>query len=173
MKIQELITEGPGFGHQRHRGFGQGFFNRPLYSFFADQIARKARNDAVIGEWLTDWMSDVFRLDNPSFNAAAFRDMVRDGGPSRAQPRIQERHFYFLAHEIAAVDDPDAREFLTEWFADLFAGLNEYFQPERWRKFCDMDPASWQRRSVDSQRAAIKAADKRPATGSGDPDPIM
>jgi hypothetical protein len=168
MKIQELLSQSREplsevfGGHRFHGGFGQKFFNYSLYSFFANQIRDKARTDAVIGEWLTDWFSDVFRLDNPGFNADAFRKMVDGGGPSRAQPRIQQRHFYFLAHEIAAIDDPHAREFLTDWFSNVFGGVNYDFQPERWEKFCTMPADSGDRARVDRNRERFRTAQQVP-----------
>jgi hypothetical protein len=147
------MTEGPAFGRHSHRGFGKKLFTRSHYAYIANSL--HDIHDEMVRDHLSKWFSEAFKLDNPAFNPEAFEAAVLNG-TRYTSPPWQQRHFYYLAHEVADVDDPHQREFLCDWLAKEVGSQNPYFNDERWREYCNLSPKSYQRQVVQHTRATAR-----------------
>jgi len=130
MRYHQLMEGGPGFGRRSHGGFGKAVFGPRHINYIADGVGQI--EDAMVRQHLTQWLSEVFKLDNPKFNPEAFVEAVNrsaEGGRyrSRGTAQFQSRHFYFLAHEIAEIADVHERQFMCDWMAEIVGRTNQYF----------------------------------------------
>lgn len=153
-------TGAPGFGQRAHGGFGQRFFRQSHYRYIAHQILLTI-HDPALRTPLADWFAAAFHDDDPTFDSTGFRQMVADGAVwGTPDARFQQRHFYFLAHEIAATDDAEIRDFLCEWLGRLFRSLNSHFQLDRWRKYCHLAPTDPTQQGVQRARDQLSLLDQ-------------
>jgi hypothetical protein len=156
----------PGFGNRGHSGFGKKFFRRAHILYIAGCLHRV--EDEAVRDHLTNWFASIFKLDNPQFPTEAFIEAVAKAGPSQrwnsAVPTFQQRHFYYLAHEVAEIQDIHERTFVCDWLAQNVGSTNEYFQVERWRKYCHLEPKDYERRHVAHYRAKARGDKVIPET---------
>lgn len=158
--VETEIDEGPTYGHRGHGGFGQKFFSKAQYQFIAWQL--HDISDPTVREHLTVWFGKAFKLDNPAFDFKTFAQAVMSQPSYRAYPprvQFQQRHFYYLAHEVADITDPHERKFVCDWLATKIGRTNEHFNPERWEEYCHLDANSYERQAVQHTRAKA-AGDK-------------
>lgn len=127
------INEGPFGSTHGFPGYGLALFRRAYYQHIAQAI--HDIEDSEARKFLANWFSDLFKKDHPSFKPHQFLSAVEKGGYS-AHPQYQQRHFYYLAHHVAKIEDGHIRKFLTDWLADVIGSTNEFFQRKRWEKFC-------------------------------------
>jgi hypothetical protein len=111
---------------------------------------------------MTQWWGKLFTLDDPAFKLDAFEAAVQTASRWPTTPRFQQRHFYFMAHEIAEIADPHERKFICDWVAKTIGRTNEYFQPIRWEEYCHLTPDSYQRKAVQHGRAKATGAAEVP-----------
>jgi hypothetical protein len=145
---------GPGYGNRAHGGFGQKFFRKAHYLFVAYQLQHM--DDMSVKRHMTNWFAKIFKLDNPTFKAEAFENYASSEpvySYHRPHAIFQQRHFYFLAHEISEISDIHERTFVCDWVADYIGGTNEYFQTDRWEKYCHLDAEHDERKYVAKRRA--------------------
>lgn len=153
------VDEGPAFGERGHGGFGKKFFTAGHYRFIAAKLSHVS--DATVKRHLINWWSKLFTLDNPAFKPEAFAK-VASAYSMAPNVRWQQRHFYFVAHEIAETADPHERKFLCDWFAENVGRTNEYFQIRRWEEYCHLDAESYDRKAVQHSRAKATGAAEVP-----------
>lgn len=86
-------------------------------------------------------MDDKFR--NPEPDAAArpveeademLDEYGRHGFPGYGMRLFSRQHYQFVADKLNMVEDQPAREFLTDWFSDLFVRDNAAFRSEQFAK---------------------------------------
>ena len=133
-------TNAPGWGNG-FRGMGAQLFSRPYYGQIGIMINREHEGNETVKKALTGWFMNAFQVDKPNIDPEIIREAMAEG--TGGKPRWQERHFYHLAHMIKATPDRHMAEYICSWLSDFFgdhgsAGFNEYFQPARWYKFCEI-----------------------------------
>lgn len=132
---KEVLDE---YGSHGHPGYGNGLFARSAYQFFASEIS--FLNDQQIKEHIANWFSYIFKKDNPNFKPDAFiKAATSDFYRTRSYPKLQQRHFYYLAGEISQIKDVHERTFLTDFVGKIASKTNSNFQIDRWNKFCNPD----------------------------------
>jgi hypothetical protein len=142
------------WGTHGHGGFGKKVFTRSHYLSVAGSLG--AISDPAIKQHMIQWWVKVFKLDNPAFKSEAF-EAAAESARGRAPNAIwQQRHFYFVAHEIAEIPDIHERKFVCDWFAKNIGYTNGNFQVERWEKYCHLEPESYERKDVAPRRAKAK-----------------
>jgi len=168
------LDEGPAYGATGHGGFGKRIFKPAHYRYIAADIS--GVSDVAIKKHLVEWFNKVFTLDNPAFPSDGFREAAsaEASAPSPKgwdhrvsnEPSWQARHYYFLAHEVCDIDDIHEREFIADWLAEQIGSTNQYFQPERWNKYCNLPMDNYDRKAVRHYRAkATGATDIPPHPG--------
>lgn len=133
-----LITEL--FEYQGLRGFGgygMGYFTRRHYEVLASQVADMEGPDAV-RETVLKWLCDTLKRDNFKFNEASFRKASQTKN-WRASADFQQRHYYYIAECVKNIDNPAMREFMCNWFADLFKRTQGNFRSKVWFTYCGLD----------------------------------
>jgi hypothetical protein len=160
----EPVDEGPAYGSRGHGGFGRKIFTRAHSRFIAWKLSHL--DDAAVRGHLITWWSDLFKLDDPGFKPEAFVEAASGDTTyyhrPPPDPRWQQRHFYFIAREIAEIVDPHERKFVCDWFAEHVGSTNGYFQVDRWEKYCHLEPASYERKAVQHDRAKATGAAEVP-----------
>lgn len=63
MKVTELLSEMAGRA-QSHPGYGLAIFGRRHYFYIGDAVMRI--DDPEIKDYVTNWLSGIFRRDNPN-----------------------------------------------------------------------------------------------------------
>lgn len=163
---QQPMTEQyglPGFGRRYHEGFGKRFFTAGHYFYIANALHEM--RDAMVRDHLAKWFGEAFKLDNPAFDAQTFQTAVLNGA-RYANPRWQQRHYYYLAHEVAEITDPHEREFVCEWLAKEIGRPNPNFNGERWREYCHLPSANDDRQRVARGRAQVRGETPEPGQES-------
>lgn len=126
---EELIE----YGKQGFPGYGKGLFRQAYYQHMSYAIHKVEDEEAK--KFLSDWISELFTKDNPAFKAQMFEKNVEEGR-LKANPVYQQRHFFYLAHNVARIEDPHIREFITNWLGDVAGSTNSQFRQDKWEKFC-------------------------------------
>ena len=152
---------GPGFGSRSHAGFGKKIFQRRYLEYIAAKLA-DIEDDAV-RQHLVQWFSEMFKLDNSAFKPEVFAQWVEAGG-REGYVEFQARHFYFLAHEIAEVQDIHERTFLCDWVGEIVGRTNRHFNKDRWKQFCDLPKEDSRRMDVAHSRGKAKGDPNPPET---------
>jgi len=160
--VEEQYGGAPGFGSRSHGGFGKKVFRKRQVEYIAWELNHI--EDPAIRDHLTTWCAQILQLDNPDFKPDAFAQLVASSRGYRPSAQFQSRHFYFLAHEVAEIADVNEREFVCDWLADAIGRTNQYFNDERWRKFCNLEPESYERRNVAHYRAKARGDANPPET---------
>jgi len=156
-EVDEGYGGAPGFGRKGHGGFGQKIFRRAHYQFIAWQLHHLS--DPTIRDHLTKWFEEIFRLDNPNFKPDEFEQAVMSLPTyrySRPHVEFQQRHFYYLAHEVSEIKDKHEREFLCDWLADNVGSTNGYFNEKRWKEYCNLSDDTWDVKQVRHNRAKAR-----------------
>ena len=149
MRLSEIITEAWG-GSTSFGGTGQGIFRQAQYEHVANGLHDIPDEHAK--EYLTDWFIDIFQRDKQKFKPDVFRRAVANGCREPANPRFQARHYYYLAHFVCQLDDPNIKDFVANWLAKIVGQGNPDFRPARWKKFCGLELAPDEEKVVNSPR---------------------
>lgn len=141
MRYNDLLNETAApaalneYGKHGHPGYGRSIFRQAYYRSFVNDLV--GMHDAHIREFITQWLADILAKDNPKFNTRMFVDAVEQGKHFNVPSvTFQQRHFYYLAGEIANIGDMHAREFVADYFAKVAGRTNPNFKRDRWFKFC-------------------------------------
>lgn len=126
-KRQVVLEQG---GRHQFPGYGMKIFGQRFYEYIATQINRET--DPQLKEWLVNWFSGIFQRDNPRFNPSLFARAVADNREYSASPGFQQRHFYYLAEAIKAIQDPKMHRFMQNWLAKVAGGTNPKFKRQLW-----------------------------------------
>lgn len=129
------------FGRHEHPGYGRGIFTDTFYGYFAEGISEI--KDAQIKEFVANWMAKIFKMDNSRFKNDQFMQAAMSDyyNSRRGMPKLQQRHFYYIAGAIKEISDEHARRFCAEFIGKMCKRANPQFQQSRWDKFCGVEAA--------------------------------
>lgn len=133
MRLKDFTSDRALFeqgGRHEFPGYGRGIFGQRFYEYIVTQINQES--DPQLRDWLVNWFSDLFQRDNPRFNRSLFARAVADKRDYHAAPGFQQRHFYYLANAVKAIEDPKMHQFMQNWIARVAGGTNVKFKPSLW-----------------------------------------